>query len=178
MVSWLPGHNVLCQSPGKDRHTEFCPVTHPSNTHTLTHPSWRRIPHAEGRQPGLQVCDESSRVTCLEDSAISVTPKASVDACPSAQTLVGPAQWKMGRSARKPLWRLTPTTGGERLHYSLSGSGILSSRLLNWVWLPGKVILPKANWQVHVTPHSGWQSCQRGKKRDRPASMGLGSHIC
>lgn len=58
---------------------------------------------------------------------------------------------------RKPLWRLTPTTGGERLHYSLSGSGILSSHLLNWVWLPGKVILPKANWHVHVTPHLGWQ---------------------
>lgn len=136
----------------------FAQWTLPPQTHTHTHlPILEKDPtcwRAPTRTPGLWWV---IRVTCLKDSAHQQHQKL-----PSIHVLPHKPLWdrhngKWEGQPRKPLWRLTLTTVGERLHYSLSGSGILSSRLLNWVLLPGKVILPKANWLVHVTPDSGRQ---------------------
>lgn len=159
-ISWLHGLNVLCQSPGKDRHTEeLCPVNlAPANTHTHS-------PTLLGERSHMLkgTNQDSGSVMSHQGSPVwKILPHQQHQKLPSIHVLPHKPLWdrhngKWEGQPRKPLWRLTPTTVGERLHYSLSGSGILSSRLLNWVWLPGKVILPKANWHVHETPNSGWQ---------------------
>lgn len=110
-VSWLPGFrqgtggtSVLrslvqqalqpCLSDEASGHTSQC-------HHTHTPISVRRATRSKGHQPALPVCYEPSGVTLLEDSVASATVKALVNPCPSTQILMGPAQWKKGRSAKK-----------------------------------------------------------------------------
>lgn len=57
-----------------------------------------------------------------------------------------------------------------------SGSGILSSPLLNWIQLPGKVLLLKENKCASVTPNLGGQ-VMLGKRKRKGWVSTAGLHV-
>ena len=64
------------------------------------------------------------------------------------------------------------------MRYTESGRSILSSRLLHWIWLPGKVIPPRESQHASVTPNSGWQVVLGEAKGDEKGQASTGDLQC
>lgn len=113
------------------------------------HTSERDAIHGRRHQPASPVCEEQIQQGPLAWKILSHRQKALalVTLVLPYKSLRGQHNGKRKSQPRKPPWGelLTPTTGRKVIALHQSGSGILSSRLLNWIQLPGKVILLSGN---------------------------------